>query len=185
MEEVDKEIAVITDVIKSVAASEKADTAAALTEKDETPAARDSPPNGKTAPAEGGASIRETRTFALSATEIRWQRQLLPFMMAVLSLLSVFFISMNIYQVDMMQKKIVEAPRMDLTPAVPTGKSDAGQLDFIRWKTLSSLEAYALEHRYHQANALLLTRVWSKNLGIVTGMLLCIIGAAFILGKLR
>jgi hypothetical protein len=45
------------------------------------------------------------------------------------------------------------------------------------------LEADALQRRYHQANANMLARVWTRQLGFITGMLLALVGAAFILGR--
>ena len=57
--------------------------------------------------------------------------------------------------------------------------------EYIRWKTLLQLEANALQQRYHQAGVLLISRIWTRYLGFVTGMILALVGAAFILGKLR
>jgi hypothetical protein len=53
------------------------------------------------------------------------------------------------------------------------------------FKALAILEAGALDRRYHQANVLLMSRVWARYLGFVTGMILALVGAVFILGKLR
>lgn len=50
---------------------------------------------------------------------------------------------------------------------------------------LSLLEANALQRRYHQAGVLLISRIWTRYLGFVTGTILALVGAAFILGKLR
>jgi hypothetical protein len=50
---------------------------------------------------------------------------------------------------------------------------------------LSSLETNIVERRYHQANVSLMSRVWTRYLGFVTGMVLAMVGSIFILGKLR
>jgi hypothetical protein len=42
-----------------------------------------------------------------------------------------------------------------------------------------------VQQRYHQANVILMARIWTTYLGFVTGMILAVVGAAFILGKLR
>ena len=46
------------------------------------------------------------------------------------------------------------------------------------------LEADALEKRYRQASALLMSRIWTRRLAFSTGMVLALIGAVFIIGKL-
>jgi len=47
------------------------------------------------------------------------------------------------------------------------------------------LEANAMHRRYHQASVVLMARVWTSYLGFVTGMVLAIIGAVFILGRVQ
>ncbi|RYZ53443.1 MAG: hypothetical protein EOO14_15520 [Chitinophagaceae bacterium] len=42
-----------------------------------------------------------------------------------------------------------------------------------------------MEKRFHQISMLLLSRLWVNYIGFITGMILAIVGAAFILGKLR
>jgi hypothetical protein len=59
------------------------------------------------------------------------------------------------------------------------------RFEYARWKMLSLFEANALLRRYHQAGVLLISRIWTRYLGFVTGTILAMVGAAFILGKLR
>lgn len=47
------------------------------------------------------------------------------------------------------------------------------------------LEAEALGRRYDQAQAAMLSKLWTRNMGFVTGMMLALVGAAFVLGELR
>lgn len=54
-----------------------------------------------------------------------------------------------------------------------------------QWRSLVVLDSHILQQRYHQANVLLMARIWVRYLGFVTGMMLSMIGAVFILGKLR
>ena len=66
--------------------------------------------------------------------------------------------------------------------------SDASQEQIIeatRMKALVMLEAGNLDDLYHQANVLLMGRLWTSYIGFVTGMILAIVGATFILGKLK
>lgn len=59
------------------------------------------------------------------------------------------------------------------------------RFDYLQWKSLVFLEQDAISHRYAQVNATILARVWTRSMGFTTGMLLAIVGSAFILGKLR
>lgn len=47
------------------------------------------------------------------------------------------------------------------------------------------LEVYVINKRHHQANVLLMSRVWTRYLGFATGMILAMVGAIFVLGKLQ
>jgi hypothetical protein len=119
-----------------------------------------------------------------------WQKKLLPFMIGMLTVLTLFFFIASIKQIYDLHSRIEQAPELDLNPALnvlQNNERDASKdkLDSARWKTLSILEGHALQRRYHQANVLLMSRVWTTYLGFVTGMILSLVGAAFILGKLR
>ena len=50
--------------------------------------------------------------------------------------------------------------------------------------SLLLLEADALDKRYHQAGGLLMSRIWSRQLAFITGMVMAFVGSAFILGRL-
>ncbi|HSR42274.1 MAG TPA: hypothetical protein VLL48_08885, partial [Longimicrobiales bacterium] len=54
-----------------------------------------------------------------------------------------------------------------------------------QYQLLAILDAHLLDQRYHQAAASLMARVWARYLGFITGMILALVGAVFILGKLR
>lgn len=60
-----------------------------------------------------------------------------------------------------------------------------GDLDYIRWITLARLEEKSLDRRYSQGGLLLVSRIFTKYLGFFTGMILAIVGAVFIIGKLQ
>jgi len=49
----------------------------------------------------------------------------------------------------------------------------------------ATLEANALARRYHQANVVLMARAWTSYLGFVTGMILALVGAVFVLGRVQ
>lgn len=122
---------------------------------------------------------------------IKWQKRLLPFMVGMIALLTFFFLVASFYQLYYLHKKIENCPKLNLESAMSLIDStdlnltELDRLDFVRWRTLSTLEGYTLKRRYHQANVLLMSRIWKKYLGFVTGMILALVGAVFILGKLR
>ena len=105
----------------------------------------------------------------------------------------VFFLG-SLGQLYFLDGRISEAPDLTLTASfrrldglAPVGSPPPGPdvLAAARWQTLATLESYALQRRYHQANVLLLSRAWITYLGFVTGMILAIVGATFVLGKLQ
>lgn len=127
---------------------------------------------------------REQQELRLSS---RWQTKLLPFMVIMLSVLTLFFFAASVIQLYYLHHRIEIYPELDMDKALHiTGNlRDSDIMSYTQWKTLSMLEGYALQRRYHQANVLLMSRIWTRYLGFVTGMILAMVGAAFILGKLR
>ena len=117
----------------------------------------------------------------------RWQTKLLPFMIIMLSFLTVFFFAASVIQLFYLHHRIEIYPELNMDKALNiTGNlKDTDIMNYTEWKTLSVLEGYALQRRYHQANVLLISRIWTRYLGFVTGMILAMVGATFILGKLR
>jgi len=118
-----------------------------------------------------------------------WQSRLLPFVVTVLSLLTVFACVANVLQVYQVEKHLESSHEVnidDLLPATVSGTPTASeQLLYARWRTLAAMEANAMESRYHQANMILMTRVYIIFLGFTTGLVLAMVGATFIIAKLR
>jgi len=118
----------------------------------------------------------------------QWQRRLLPFMSRfIVSMAAVFFVfsGIHIYQVTrfiqtedgpdirkLIHDEIARSTGQPITPAEVTEHS------------VLLLEADALDRRYHQAGGLLMSRIWSRQLAFITGMVMAFVGAVFILGKL-
>ncbi len=135
--------------------------------------------------------LKEKRSYRTGFRESKWQKKLLPYMITVLSLVMLFFFTASAFQLYYLHQRIERSPELNLNPALiafdgtPATTSEKGRLEMGRWKTLSILEGNALQRRYHQANVLLMSRIWTGYLGFVTGMILALVGATFILGKLR
>lgn len=111
-----------------------------------------------------------------------WQERLLPLMVRMIVGLTLFFFIASFVQLAYLHLTIQQAPRVDYATLLQ--EQDPERLS-VSFQTLAVLDAGILERRYHQANVLLMSRVWARYLGFVTGMILALVGAVFILGKLR
>lgn len=104
-----------------------------------------------------------------------WQKRLLPVMTSTLVGLAVFFFIITLLQLYRLDQRL-SAPRVQFQSVLTASQPE--------WVVRTLLEAHALEYRYHQANLSLAARIWTRYLGMMTGMILAIVGATFILGKL-
>lgn len=118
-----------------------------------------------------------------------WQNRLLPAMLKMVIGLTVFFFAASFVQLFYLQNHMAASTGLDLKSVVPGLESgdlaDQSRLEAVRWTGLVALEQYSIQRRYHQANILLMARVWTRYLGFVTGMICTLVGAIFILGKLQ
>jgi hypothetical protein len=141
-------------------------------------------------PATAPATQQGTREASPAAEQelVRWQRKLLPVMTGfIISLASIFFCfsAIHLYQVT---KFIQTEHGLDIRAQIeseiarPPGVSASGEE--VLQNSLLLLEADTLDKRYHEASALLLSRIWSRQLAFITGMVMAFLGAVFILGKM-
>ena len=126
------------------------------------------------------AKAAETIPTATPVGDTGWQDKLLPLMRGMLISLTAFFIVATLYQAYNIQQRIVDLGREEYRlPSEATGtEADV-------WRARVGLEAYAIRHRYQHSSLILMSRAWIIYLGFVTGMILAMVGAAFILGKIR
>lgn len=120
----------------------------------------------------------------------RWQQRLLPFMARMLAGLAVFFLLASLGQLIYLHQRIQVAPQLPASSILrenhcPAGWASESCLQLRRYDTSALLEADTVARRYHQANVVLMSSVWSRYLGFVTGMILAIVGAVFILGQVE
>lgn len=120
----------------------------------------------------------------------RWQNRLLPFMIGVIIAVGIFFFVASLYQLQFLHKE-VRHKTFDLAPLFQEYEQSLAQqnqkpdFNYLEWKVRALLEQNVVERRYHQVNSAMLARVWTRYLGFLTGMILALVGATFILGKLR
>lgn len=119
-----------------------------------------------------------------------WQRKLLPFMVVSIVLMGLFFFVASIVQLYYLHHRVTYAGT-DLRPIFEEYEKNVrssqahSHLEYLQWKMLVLLEQDGIARRYHQVNSAMLARIWTRYLGFVTGMILSLVGAVFILGKLR
>ncbi len=119
-----------------------------------------------------------------------WQNRLLPLMVGMIIALTAFFCVSNIVQVYVLNNHIREVGEPNLEAALNILQVDAQtkppeRLSYATFKTQALLEGYAIRYRYHQASVASMGRGYLIYLGFTTGMVLALVGATFILGKLK
>lgn len=143
------------------------------------------PPSGdrNTTSVEDRLKILEAKQTA------RWQRSQLPFMRGMLILLTIFFCIASATFVFMLQERLESwQPESEFAIAdyFPSDQAASnGAIPNAQFLAFYKLEQQALERRYIRANTLLLSRIWIKFLGFLTGIILAVVGSVFILGKMR
>lgn len=119
--------------------------------------------------------------------EQRWQRSVLPFMMAGLVVAAAFFGWTTYTFFDRLQTELAYSRAeayglIDRADAAARGVSDIAYRD---WAVRSTLEQAALQQRFNVQVAIVKGRLWARFMGFLTGMLLALTGCVFVLGKLR
>jgi hypothetical protein len=131
----------------------------------------------------------ESNDSTMYESRIRWQTKLLPLMCAMVIGLTLFFFLATCFQLIWLHKRIWDSPKLQINDILPLDngpqKNSDDQLRTSVFNSLVRLEASLLDRRYHQANVSLMSRLWIRYLGFVTGMILSLVGATFILGKLQ
>jgi len=113
--------------------------------------------------------------------DLAWQKRILPYMVGAVIFFALFFLLASMYQLYSLKADIQSAPK------IQTEHLYMNDVDFDRqrWNSLVALEVHVLQQRYHQANISIMSRLWVRYLGFVTGMILAFMGAIFIIGKLK
>lgn len=130
-----------------------------------------------------------THGRSMASREEDWRDRLLPLMALVLVASGLVFVAFSFFELRDFYARVEHAP-FDLSEDFAAfeeraAPGEADSLDYLRFTTMARLEADALQRRYHQATTTMLARVWTRQLGFLTGMILALVGAAFVLGRLR
>lgn len=120
----------------------------------------------------------------------RWQERLLPTMNGLLIGLTVFFFLTTFAQMAYLHWSILQVPEINIDQTsgeslITSTDSFEDRMDARTLEVRSRMEAFIVTQRYHQVSVLLMSGLWIRYLGFMTGMILALVGASFVLGKLR
>ncbi len=105
-----------------------------------------------------------------------------------IALIAIAFIALSVFDLLALRSSIGDQSasevRAQIDQQFKAQKIGIATPDQVLQQSLVMLEAAALEKRYHQANALNMSRILTKHLSFVTGAILALLGAVFILGKI-
>jgi len=117
----------------------------------------------------------------------KWQDRLLPLMVGLLLGLTIFFFVSTFIQMTYLHRSIMQIDPINLSYSADVPLP----LDYDEWVNArqleinSTMEAFVVSQRYRVASVMLMANLWIRYLGFITGMTLSLVGASFILGKLR
>jgi hypothetical protein len=121
--------------------------------------------------------------------EIQPEGQLVPMAKWMLVGLTVFFFLASLAQLAYLHKQIAKTPDLNLmvlvSERIKRASPEQDLLPLMELESRVALEEYALKRRHHQGNVLLMSRIWISYLSFVTGMILSLVGASFILSRIR
>jgi len=122
---------------------------------------------------------------------LQWQNRLLPWMIAMPTILIGAFIILGTLKLNNFEKFAYRGDEERTTLNIPspyassTDSTLKKNADYLKWYSLVKMEEYSINRRYNQGGVLLMSRIYIKYLGFFTGMILAIVGAVFIISKLK
>jgi len=139
--------------------------------------------------AESTPKKKDSRQKPTKSNTIRWQERLLPTMAGMLIGLTLFFFIASLIQLAYLHTSILNYPPLSIDSErgealIADGQNFNERFQARKLELLSGMEAYIIERRYHQASVALMSAIWIRYLGFVTGMILALVGASFVLGKI-
>jgi len=129
-------------------------------------------------PLYGGAPAR-TQPAAEDRRLALWQWRLLPLMSAALILLGGFFVWQSVYEMRQLQAFVRQPTPFDARVVSGLEGVDPGS------RALIALEVHSLHQRERFIQLTVSSRMWTRYMAFITGMVLAIVGATFVLGRLQ
>lgn len=123
----------------------------------------------------------------MNSQSVRWQARMAPFMAAAVLLTALFFAIVTIWKFGLVEERL-NRPAMEPAAVVWIGENAPQgfdeQMQLASAQATYNLERELIARRYDQGNLAFATRLWTRFMGFITGMILALVGAAFVLGKL-
>jgi len=133
----------------------------------------------------------EEQNKKTDAVIVRWQRNLLPWIITMPTVLIAVFIFLSTMQMRRIEDFVYQNSGLILKKELPAPSSlqiDSninGKIPYLKLFSLASMEEISMNRRYNAAGASMMSGIYTKYLGFFTGMILAIVGAVFIISKFR
>lgn len=118
----------------------------------------------------------------------RWQEALKPLLILVLVSTGIFFFATSYLQYQRLENFVTGSiDNSELASTFSTyekGQKAPLAIHYIQWKADLLVQEQRRAQVTRRASAVLLGSIWTQNLGFVTGMILAVLGASFIMAKL-
>lgn len=114
-----------------------------------------------------------------------WQTKLLPFMMTGLAVMAVLFFVGTFWNYAGLHSRLALSEPEIVDTLEKVRSSQATTSAYQDWYMRVVLEERAMRSRHHQNTAVIESRVWTRFMGFMTGMMMVMCGCIFILGKLE
>ncbi len=118
----------------------------------------------------------------------RWQARMAPLMAGAVVVTALFFAFATVWKFGDIEARLLKT---STDSAAAAWSAEIKPKDFGEQMRLEStrasfnLERDLVARRYEQGNLAFVSRLWTRFMGFVTGMILALVGAAFVLGKLE
>ena len=120
-----------------------------------------------------------------------WQRKMMPWLIIAPSALILIFILLATVQLRSFESHIYQSDSLNISKSLPRvdsviiDTSITTKLGYLKLYALTKMEEYSINRRYNQAGEILVSGIYTKYMGFFTGMILAIVGAIFIISKLK
>lgn len=112
-------------------------------------------------------------------TSTPWQNKILPFAIALLSLLVCVFVTLYVIETKHTQDSFLASENYNAVAVINALDKKIKPME----EKLYDAELIAMLNRHYDEALVIKTRVLTLNLAFLTGMILCFMGALFVLGK--
>jgi len=138
--------------------------------------------------------MEETNKKTASANDkhiIDWQKRMMPWLIIAPSALILIFILLATVQLRSFESHIYQSDSLNISKSLPKvdsvtiDTSITTKLGYLKLYALTKMEEYSINRRYNQAGEILVSGIYTKYMGFFTGMILAIVGAIFIISKLK